>query len=77
MFCLAIQLAAAGGLFCALPALVWRGGAGEEVVSVLCASVEAELETEGAVVGRAEDMEAPLELEEGSKMVTIPEEGRV
>ena len=77
MFCLAIQPAAAGGLFSVEPAFDWRGAA----VELLCVLDDALVEVRGtgAVVGWADEIETPDEelLDDEPKMVAIPEEGSV
>lgn len=61
MFCFPIQPAADGGLLDAIPALVCLGGAVELLLAATLVSVvPLELETMGAVVGWAEEMDTPL-----------------
>lgn len=74
MFCLEIHPAAEGGFLCAVPALACLGGAAE----LLLATTLDELpDAIGTVVGCADEMDTALLEPEGSKIVTIPDEGSV
>lgn len=72
--CFATQLATAGGRFCDNPAFVALGAEAVELL-VLKPAPLLEEDTMGAVVGCAEEMLTPEELD--WKMVAIPEEGSV